>query len=240
MLSLHDTLYPFPADGGKGNGIVSFMRARWGTFLVTSLTIGLLSGCGGSDTLVVPTYSPQRMRKDALAEYDTNHDGYLDAKELERCPSLKASLASIDQDGDHRLSADELTERIRIYTEAQVAMKRINCRVLLDGHPLQGATVTYVPEKFMGSAIRPASGVSDKTGEVTPKVEGQKLPGVQPGFYRVQVSKKSGSGQETIAARYNENTTLGTEVSPRRKRGDRKAAFTDDDAGIFRLSSKSK
>jgi hypothetical protein len=240
MLSLHDTFHHFPTDGVKGNGLVNFLRARWRTVLLTSLIIGLLSGCGGSDALVVPSYSPQRMAQDALAEYDTNHDGYLDAKELEHCPSLKASLGSIDQDGDHRLSADELTQRIRVYTESELALKRITCRVLLDGHPLQGATVTYVPEKFMGSAIRQASGVTDKTGDATLKVEGQKLPGVQPGFYRVQVSKKSAGGQETVAARYNENTTLGTEVSPRRKRVERRGAFTDDDAGIFRLSSKSK
>jgi hypothetical protein len=205
-----------------------------------SLALGLLPGCGGTDALIPPSYSPERMAQDALTEFDTNHDGYLDAKELERCPALKASLVSMDQDGDHRLSAEEIAARIRIYQESQVALKRTTRKVLLDGHPLQGATVTFVPEKFMSSSIKSASGVSDQSGEVTLTAEGERLPGVQPGFYRVQVSKKNASGVETIPARYNQDTILGTEVYTRRKRPDRKAPITDDDAGIFRLSGKSK
>jgi hypothetical protein len=205
------------------------------------LALGLLSGCGGPDVLAVPSYSPERMAHDAMAEYDTNHDGYLDAKELERCPALKASLVSVDKDGDHRLSTDEITARIRTYVEDGVALKRVGCRVLLDGHPLHGATVTYVPEKFMGSVIQPASGVTNKKGEAALLTEGKKLPGVEPGFYRVQVSKTDASGKETIPARYNQDTTLGTEICPRLKSRDMKrGTVSHDEAGIYRLSSKSK
>ena len=182
------------------------------------------------------------MAQDAMAEYDTNHDGFLDAKELERCPALKGSLVSIDKDGDHRLSADEIAERIRSYAESQLALEHVSCRLLLDGRPLQGATVTYVPEKFMGSSIRSATGVSNSEGGVGLITVGEKLPGVQPGFYRVQVSKKDASGKETIPARYNQDTTLGIEVSPRKKvRSVKRATLSDDEAaGIFRLSSRSK
>jgi hypothetical protein len=109
--------------------------------------------------------------------------------------------------------------------------------VHLDGKPLQGATVTYVPEKFMGSSIKPASGVSDERGTVPLIVEGEKLPGVQPGLYRVQISKKDASGQETIPARYNQDTILGAEVYPRKIR---KMGAQDDVGGDFRLTSKSK
>ena len=68
------------------------------------------------------------------------------------------------------------------------------CQVHLDGKPLQGATVTYVPEKFLGSSIRQATGVSDERGSVALVTEGEKLSGVQPGLYRVQVSLKNASG----------------------------------------------
>jgi hypothetical protein len=240
MRSLHDTFHHFPTDEAEGNGFTNILRARWRIFFLASLTIGLLSGCGGSDALVAPSYSPESMAQEALAMYDTNHDGYLDAKEVERCPALKASFASIDKDGDHRLSAAEITDRIQSFQESQVALKSTHCQILLDGRPLRGATVTYVPEKFLGTSIKPASGVTDDGGGAGVTAEGEKLPGVQPGFYRVQVSKKNASGQETIPARYNQDTTLGTEVNPRGKKADRRAKLTDDDRGIFRLSSRSK
>src|SRR5260370_42096975 len=102
-----------------------------------SLVLCLLPGCGGSDDLTPPTYSPDRSAEQAMAEYDTNHDGYLDLKELERCPGLKNSLESMDTNGDKRLSIDEIAARIRIYQQSEVAMKHVGCRVLLDGRPLQ-------------------------------------------------------------------------------------------------------
>src|SRR5262249_11288266 len=152
--------------------------------LLAGVALWLLPGCVGGDRLVAPTYSPEEAAKQALAEYDTNRDGFLDAKELERCPALKNNLDSIDTNGDKRLSADEIAARINSYAESQVALKNTGCRVLLDGRPLQGATVTYVPEKFMGSSIKSASGVSDDRGGVILTAEGEKLPGVQPGLYR--------------------------------------------------------
>src|SRR5262249_473524 len=111
-------------------------------------------------------------------------------------------------------------------------------RVFLDGKALEGALVTYVPEKFLGSSIKQASGVSDAAGLVQLVVEGEKIPGAQPGFYRVQGSKKNAKGEEIIPGRYNKESTLGTEVSPRRKA---KVGRPDnEDDGIFRLTTKSK
>jgi hypothetical protein len=209
----------------------------WPTLLLLCLASSLLPGCSGGDQLTLPTYAPDESAKQAMAEYDSNHDGFLDAKELERCPALKSNWDSIDTDGNQRLSAEEIAARIQVYKDSQVALKATACHVHLDGKPLQGATVIYMPEKFMGSSIRPASGVSDERGAVMLIVEGEKLPGVQPGLYRVQVSKKNGNGQETIPARYNQDTILGAEVYPRKIR---KMGARDDVGGDFRLTSKSK
>ena len=217
-------------------GLARASTIRCPTLIAASLVLCLLPGCGGDD-LTMPSYSPDEAAKQAMAEYDANHDGYLDAKELERCPALKNSLDSMDKNGDHRLSADEIAGRIQIYQESQVALKHVKCRVLLDGRALQGATVTYVPEKFMGSSIKPASGVSDENGGVVLTVEGEKLPGAQPGFYRVQVSKKNASGQEMIPARYDQDTILGQEVNSQKIR---KLGVRDDERGDFRLTSQSK
>jgi len=201
------------------------------------LALWLLCGCGKGDDLTAPSYSPDKAAQQAMAEYDANHDGYLDAKELERCPALKNSLDSMDTNGDHRLSAEEITARIRAYQTSGVALMATGCQVRLDGKPLQGATVKYLPEKFMGSSIKPASGVSDDRGGVVLTAEGEKVAGVQPGFYRVQVSKKDAGGQEMIPARYNQDTLLGAQVSPLKVR---KAGVRDDDHADFRLTSKSK
>jgi hypothetical protein len=202
------------------------------------LAVGLLPGCSGGDTLTPPTYpSADAAAKQVMDEYDTNHDGLLDAKELERCPSLKSSLELMDTNGDKRLSAEEIAARIQMYADSQVALKATGCHVRLDGKPLEGATVTYVPEKFMGSSVKPASGVSNATGAVTLMVEGLKDPGVQPGFYRVLVSKKNASGQETIPARYNQDSILGIEVNPRKIR---KLGVRENLNGDFKLTSKSR
>ena len=205
------------------------------TLFLVCLAVGMLPGCAGGEK--GPSYAADQSAQQALAEYDTNHDGFLDAKELERCPALKNSLDSIDTNGDHRLSAEEIAARIQVYQDSQVTLKAHACNVRLDGKPLQGATVTFVPEKFMGTGLRNASGVTNERGTVEPNVEGEKLPGIQPGFYRVQISKKNASGQETIPARYNQDSILGIEVYPRKIR---KAGAKDDAGADFRLTSKAK
>src|SRR5262249_8892642 len=82
-----------------------------------------------------------------------------------------------------------------------------------DGRPLGGATVTLVPEKFMGPATKPATAVTDEDGSGEFRTEGSGEP-VAPGYYRVKVSKVV-SGKETIPAKYsNEQTTLGQGMAP--------------------------
>lgn len=206
-------------------------------FIGAVMALSLVPGCGHRDGLLPPSYLPDESAKQALAEYDTNHDGYLDATELERCPVLKNRLLAMDQNGDRRLSAAEIAGWIQIYAESEVALKSILCSVQLDGKPLQGATVTYVPEKFMGRSIRPASGVSDERGSVSLTVQGEKIPGVQPGMYRVEISKKNANGQEIIPIRYNQDSILWAEIFPRKLR-----AFGQEESlsGKFQLTSKGK
>jgi hypothetical protein len=209
-------------------------RLIWPALVGAACALSLLAGCGQRDGLIPPTYSPDECAKEALAEYDTNHDGYLDAKELERCPALKDRLDWIDQNGDHRLSALEIAGRIQGYADSHVALKTILCSVQLDGKPLKGATITFVPEKFMGPNLQPASGVSDERGAVSLSLQGKKFAGVQPGLYRVEVSKKDAKGQETVPSRYNKETILGAEVNPR------KLHEEGDPTARFRLTSKDK
>jgi hypothetical protein len=162
----------------------------------------------------VPEVSPAEAGRQALAEYDTNNDGFLDAAELERCPALKGALKELDTDNDGRLSADEIAARLTAFQATQTGLVAIPCRVTLNDKPLAGATVTLVPEKFMGPAFMPATGVSDAKGAVLLRVEGQELPGIPWGYYRIEVSRKNAAGAETLPARYNVRSVLGQEVKP--------------------------
>jgi hypothetical protein len=154
-----------------------------------------------------------------MAEYDTNKDGYLDAKELEQCPALQDTLKRLHKESDGRLSADDIVQELNRIVDSNIGLMTVACHLTLNGMPLSGAHVTFVPEKFLGTAVKPAAGTSDESGKVPLQVEGMDLPGVQPGLYRITVSKKDTQGRETIPARYNTQTTLGHEIGPNLRGG---------------------
>jgi len=179
----------------------------------TVACLGFAMGCGGSDRIAPPAYSPAEAARLALAEYDTNNDGRLDAKELARCPALKSALANIDKNKDGAIDAQEIQERLEAYQSSGVAVSTVACRVVRGEDGVQGAVVTLVPEKFHADSLKPATGVSDIRGDVELRVAGSTLPGVGCGFYRIEVSLKSGD-RETLPVRFNSQTTLGVEVHP--------------------------
>src|SRR5262249_28677062 len=116
---------------------------------------------------------------------------------------------------DGKLSLQEIAERLStFYQSSTVAQRSLGCQVLYDGNPLAGAQVTFVPEKFLGPAVKQASGKTDANGQAAIQIEGGADPGVHLGYYRVEVSRKDAAGKETLPARYNTQTTLGQEVAP--------------------------
>jgi hypothetical protein len=181
-------------------------------WLLVLVLISSAAGCG-SRRIAIPSLDPSAMTSRALTDYDTNRDGFLDAKELERCPGLKSALPGIDKNKDGRLSREELLAYFTSLAEIRAGLQRTTCRVLLDGEPLSGATVTAEPEAFMGGAAKPAQGVTDNTGQAELTVEGGVLPGCNLGIYRLRISKTDPQGQETLPPQYNKQTQLGLEVS---------------------------
>jgi hypothetical protein len=166
-----------------------------------------------------PSISAGAAGSEAVAQYDTNKDGAIAGNELDRCPALKNSLQAVDKNGDRRLTADEITNRISFWQQSGTGLMTISCTVMLDNAPATGAQVTLIPEPFLGSAIKRASGVTDSTGSVDLRVEDSDLPGVALGFYRIEVSRKNAKGQETIPPRYNTKSELGQEVAPDHRGG---------------------
>jgi hypothetical protein len=182
---------------------------RW--FFLGGLVL-LAAGCSGGTPAGDVGISPREAANQALAEYDANKDGALDAKELEACPGLRSALKRIDKNNDGRLTADEIADRLAFF-QREGGQSDVGVEVALDGKPLSGATVTLVPEKFLGPSFQPVSAVTDEvgTGTLQAKDPGEAIP---MGFYRVEVSKKNAKGQEIIPARYNTKTVLGQEIAP--------------------------
>jgi hypothetical protein len=84
-----------------------------------------------------------------------------------------------------------------------------------NGNPLAGATVKFVPEKFLSDYLTETpTGTTSENGmamislPTTPGPDGDP-PGMGPGMYRVEITKAG----DNIPAQYNTNTTLGQEVS---------------------------
>jgi hypothetical protein len=174
----------------------------------------LFVGCSGRPARIEPPdLDPSAAAAEAVASFDTSGDARLSAQELEACPGLKAGAQAVDTNRDKQLTSEEIAARIRQWSEGQVALVAVNCTVIKNGRPLPGATVTLLPEKFLGPNIKSASGVSDSTGRVELSVPGVPVSALAYcGFYRVEISKKEG-GKETIAARYNRESVLGEEIT---------------------------
>jgi len=177
--------------------------------------VGLLiaSGCSGKpDPPDQPEFDAGRAGTEAIKLYDANRDGRLDAQELEKCPALLQAVDRADANGDGALTADEITARIEAWFASGTVIMDWPVYVELNGKPLEGATVVFEPEAFLGSGFTVCRGVTDKFGQASLRGANAQFPGLYVGAYRVRISKKSG-GKETIPARYNTESELGFEVA---------------------------
>jgi hypothetical protein len=181
--------------------------------------LGCILGCGRSvPPPIVPDLPDPLAAQRAIELFDTNHDGLLDSKELEKCPGLKAAIKRVDSNGDGKISEQEIAGRIKSWADSGTGRALVNCRVLHKGKPLEGAKVVFVPEPFLGGALQNGSGTASKAGYASisrPYEADIKVRGLSPGFYRVEITKDG----EAIPAKYNTQTTLGAEVSGEDPRG---------------------
>src|SRR5712671_1142505 len=177
--------------------------------LLWLLLLSLPGGGCARTAFEAPRLDVKEIAGRALAEYDTNHDGYLDARELKQCPGLEKCLARFDLDKDKRLSREELEQGLTEYVESQVGLMAVVCKVMLNDEPLAGAVVVLEPEAFMGDSSKPARATTDEKGVARPRVEGAPGPGCHLGIYRVRITKADAGGRELLPARYNTQTQLG-------------------------------
>jgi hypothetical protein len=155
----------------------------------------------------------------AMEQYDTNGDGLVAGDELENAPGLKAALPTMDTNGDKGISAEEVTARINVWKQMRTGVMTFPFTVTLDGRPVEGATVTFVPEAFLGDEIKRASCQTNYAGGGAATIAKEDRPdpktsppGMHLGLYQVNISKTQG-GKETVPRRYNDATILGQEVA---------------------------
>jgi EF hand len=179
---------------------------RWPVFFGL-LLIG--SGCS-STTMELPEWDPATATDHALSKYDSNGDGKLSREELKKCPGLLSAIADFDRDGDRSISGDELKSVLQGMKEDEAALVEVGCVVTHNNKPLEGATVKYVPEPFLGEAFEPAAGVTARNGTAYPSVAEEKLPekyrgriqGVHVGVYRVEITHPN----VAVPAKFNRRT----------------------------------
>jgi hypothetical protein len=206
------------------------MFARFAFPALRFLTLGLLFsfvGCSNAPSRVTAPGISGSAAADAIAKYDKNSDGALDDEELKAVPALSkdygtgdASVAGaksrFDKNADGKITSDEITARIDEWVASKVGLLQFSLQVTMDGRPLEGATVTLVPEEFLGPSIKSASGVTDATGRANTAIAAEDLQanetglsGMRVGVYKVQVTHPTAS----IPAKYNTDTTIGVEVA---------------------------
>jgi hypothetical protein len=171
----------------------------------------VMIGCQSSPPRLYPDKPDPRAGERAIEFYDANKDGVLDGKELAGVPGLRAALKKVDTDHDGKVSAAEISARIQAWVDSKLGRMTLTCVVTHNGRPLTGATVRFVPEKFLGGDLKPAEGTTDAHGiaRLMTAGAGQATRGVSPGFYRVEITKSG----ENIPAKYNTLTQLGQEVA---------------------------
>lgn len=183
-------------------------------------SVALTSCNSGPPRVTQPSIDAGGAGEMAMELYDANGDGMVAGDEFIKVPGLKAALPKMDTNSDQSISADEIAARIEQWKTMQVGVLSFGCFVTMDGKPLEGATVTFEPEPFLGDEVKASVATTDELGSggmsipkemrADPKTS---PPGTHLGIYKVKVSKMV-NGKETIPATYNEQTTLGVEVAP--------------------------
>lgn len=147
--------------------------------------------------------------------YDTNKDGKIAGPELEKAPGVKAALKVMKTDKDKGATKEQIAERIQKWRDSRIGRTSLSCMVMRKGQPLVGASVKFVPEKFLEDALKKtATGTTNQTGMAMMTIQNDPgeedlPPGIPPGMYRVEITKAG----DNIPAKYNTATVLGQEVS---------------------------
>jgi hypothetical protein len=181
-------------------------------FALLGLLLALQACRHGPDRVYPPAINAKTAARLALEMFDTNKDGKISGAELDKCPGLKAALLQVNTSGGDFADYEMIKARIEAWQATRLGRMSLRCSVLHNGEPMPNVDVLFVPEKFLGPNMKVAKGKTDENGNAMLSIDPEKpndLPGVPPGFYRVEIS----SPAMTIPLQYNTETILGQEVA---------------------------
>ncbi|MEY3204539.1 MAG: hypothetical protein RLZZ21_870 [Planctomycetota bacterium] len=181
----------------------------FGIWAAMAACLSGIVGCGsrGPARLEQPRFDTAKV----IAGIDANADGAIDASEQQAVPAIAAAAARLDGDGDSVLTVAELIHWLEQVRATKVAIAAFSAVVTQQGKPLPNVTVKLVPEPFMGTEIKAAEGVTDKTGNVVVSIPGSPYAGVNCGVYRSEFSG-SGIDGKPLGERFNTRSTFGVLV----------------------------
>jgi hypothetical protein len=189
------------------------------TLATAALAATILAGCSsGPSRVKPPSISPSGAASQAMKDYDKDGDGFIAGSEIDASPGIKSAMATIDADKDGKVTADEIQSRIEAWQATRYGVLSQRCTFTMDGKPIDGATVMFDPEPFLGDNIKAATDVTSPGGMCSPSIPPEERPtkdtpaGMQLGLYRVRISKKV-NGQESIPAQFNSETTVGQQIA---------------------------
>ena len=201
-------------------------RVSKGWMILMLAVVGASLGCPRTPPRVYPPYIDAKTAGlKAIEMFDTNKDGVISGKELEKCPGLKAActpsaithMCTVDPARTGRITAEMITDRIRAWQASRLGRMSLRCMVTWNGHALEGADVNFVPEPFLGQYMKTAHGVTDQNGvamlSIDTAPEGGP-PGVPPGFYRVEITKTARAATPAKPARPGVNGKPGVPFEP--------------------------
>jgi hypothetical protein len=185
-------------------------------------SIGVLlvvAGCSfGLGRVATPSLVPTDVGRQVVDQCDADQNGVVSREESKALPALAAAFVHYDKDGDGGVTTDEIAARLQAMLDSRVGRMPCMCKIDLDGKPLSGAIVDFLPEACFDGALQPGRGTTNDKGIAKPVTLDAPpgLPGVQFGLYRVSVTHP----RIDLPSRYNTETTLGFELSPLERESD--------------------
>jgi hypothetical protein len=207
------------SSSGKLRGVFATSVAGACAFLCLLVGLALVAGCSQRASRVQPVeINASSASSEAMELYDKNADGALAGDELNAVPGIKKHLDKYDRDSDQRVTRDEISTRLSDWSSQKIALMGRSYIVTLDGRALEGASITLVPEPYLGENVKQATGDTGPGGltrmshaeEDLPKsANGRPLYGVKGGTFKIQITHPS----RKIPAKYNTATELGDEIA---------------------------
>jgi hypothetical protein len=196
----------------------SIKITRW-LLAITFTSFLLLAGCSSQPSAIKPVdIDPVDASRQAIELYDKTQDGALSDEELSAVPGIAKYKNLYDQDGNGTVSQDEVATRLGLWSEQGLGFRPLNVVVLVDGRPLPGASLEFVPEPYLGPNVKRATGLTDDSGmaslavaveDMPPELAELPIDGVMGGTFKVRVKHPT----VKLPPRFNTETLLGEEIA---------------------------